>query len=179
MIIDAASGLRGVLINADTGERIPHARWANLETGEWEALASTPDGRRPLAPRRLVRGRCRLRFVPAPAVAAPPQGTGAGAPPTPAWQSPPGARGRVSTTWGRLQFVWPTCLCEHKGCERPANWLTCDEEEQEPERMPDGTLAERATISKRHYWCDYHFTPPLFTSRRGVTSEVDVAARPQ
>lgn len=175
MILDAKSGLRGTLFNAATGERIPFARRADLGTGEWEALAATPDGRHVLEPRRLVRGRCPLRFVPAPVVAQPPMQQQ----PPRVW-SPPAPDGRrVSRTWGRLQFVFPTCLCEHAGCERPATWLTCDEREGEPGVGADGTRYETGEVAARHYWCDWHYQSPTFTSLRGVVSAVAVEARPQ
>jgi hypothetical protein len=55
MILDAKSGLRGVLLNHHTGQRIPFARWANTETGEYEAWAENPAGREDNPP-PLLRG---------------------------------------------------------------------------------------------------------------------------
>jgi len=69
MILDSKSGIRGVLVDESTGQRIAFARKANLETGEWEAWQATPDGKeiwhdadgKPV----LLKGRCRLKFIPA------------------------------------------------------------------------------------------------------------------
>ena len=73
--LDSKGGLRGILVNAQTMQRIPFARWANLETGEYEAFYAGPDGKAfldslglPLYPDdqgkpRTVRGRAQLRFI--------------------------------------------------------------------------------------------------------------------
>ena len=62
MIIDSKAGARGMLVEAETGRPIRFARWANLETGAYEAFRMDPrEAKRrgiPLA-RLLYRGRAR------------------------------------------------------------------------------------------------------------------------
>lgn len=163
MIIDARSGLRGVLVNADTSARIPFARWANLETGEYEALAATPDGRQVLQPAQVVRGRCRLRWIPAAPVYRP------GRLIVPR-DEPPKRAVRIPAVAGQF--------CEHKGCSRLAEWRTMDEEELQPAVMPDGTREERARAVAFHRYCSWHYQNPTFTSLRGVEREVVPSVRP-
>lgn len=173
MILDARSGVRGTLWNADTGQPIHKARWANLNTGDWEALATLPDGQ-VIQPVRLIRGRCRLRFVPAGTVAA----STATAPaevtmPVYPLESLPGQRAGTPI----VAILGQECEC--RGCHRLATWRTADEEELEPAVGPEGALAERARVVRYHLWCDWHYQPPLFTSLRGVLKETHPRARPQ
>ena len=166
MILDAKSGLRGILVNAETGQRIPFARWANTETGEWEALAATPDGKSILQPKRIVRGKCRLRFVPSAGFVAP-------RPTVP--EDPPLAAGETKRV-----LAIPGRECEERFCHREAVWLTGDEEELEPQIGTDGRGYERGRVVRIHRYCNEHYRPPVHTSRRGVESEIEITtARPQ
>ena len=45
MIVHHKSGCKGVLVDRGTGRRIPFATWFDAETGEYEAIRATPDGR--------------------------------------------------------------------------------------------------------------------------------------
>lgn len=167
MIIDAKSGARGVLVNADTGCRVPFAKWANLETGEWEALAATPDGRRVAQPRRIVRGRNNLRWIPA----APRHRA------RPDFEPLAEAVERV-----RKGVALPDDTgeeCEGRTCHRRAVWGTTDEQEIEPAVTEEGRRFERAVSVKVHYFCDRCFRLPVFSSVRGVESEVQVKVRPE
>ncbi len=169
MIIDHRSGLEGVLIDADLGERIPFSRWANLETGDYEALAATPDGRAILQPPRIVKGRRRrLKFIPA--AGRFPSGPGKLLVP----EDEPPRKG------GDRVVMLPGRLCEVRGCGKLAEWQTADAEELEPATLPDGTRAERSRIAAVHLFCSWHYRWPVWTSLRGVQSEmVQVTARPQ
>src|SRR5579885_3284833 len=68
MILDSKSGLRGMLVNRDTGQPIRYARWADTETGCYEAFRINPEEARArgINPATLLyRGRARLEFIPA------------------------------------------------------------------------------------------------------------------
>lgn len=167
MILDSRTmpDLRGIVVNEETGQRIPFVRWCDTDTGDWEAWAATPDGRQKLRPPHLVRGRCRLRFVPLAPRAAPKR-----TPPPRPGQARPGQR----------LVVLPGVRCERPGCQRLAEWQTADEQELEPEILPDGSRAERAKMVRTHRWCSWCYQWPLFTSLRGVVREVtSIKARPQ
>lgn len=163
MILDVKCGVRGVLVNADTSERIPHARWANTETGEYEALVCGPDGK-PVRPARVVKGRCRLKFIQA--KAAPRKSA------TPPDAAPPQRKGVQIIALAGVE-------CDEPKCHRLATWRTAIEQEIEPEVQPDGLRAERAKMIKSEKWCAYHYRWPRFTSLSGVEREVEVIARPQ
>lgn len=169
MIIDSKSGLRGVLIDAETGERLAFARWANLATGEYEAFAATPDGRQILQPPRLVRGRRnRLKFV----EAAPRYPSGPGKLVIPEDEPPRRDVQRVPMVPGRP--------CEVRGCGKLAEWQVADAEELAPATLPDGTKAERSRVAAVHLYCSWHYRFPTWKSLRGVESEMtQVTARPE
>lgn len=156
MILDAKCGKRGVLVDGETGKRIPFARWANTETGEYEAFAATPDGCYMLKPARVIRGRVRcLRFVEE-------------APPV--QQAAPIAR-RPCIVAGHRE-------CEEPNCHRLAVWQTSDELLLEPVMDAARRRVERAKTVAVHYYCDLHWRPPTVTSQRGVVSVIDNVARP-
>jgi hypothetical protein len=170
VIVDARKGIRGVLVNAETGERIPFARWSNLETGEWEAWQATPDGKQVAKPPRLIRGQCKLRFVES---YAPPLRQPA------AVDAKAAAEQREEyhrKTEARL--LVPGDECEAKGCHRLAGWTVAVERRLAPVRLGDGRLQEHGVVVAVHAFCDRHYRSPVSISERGVESQVEVAARP-
>lgn len=162
MRLDAKSGLRGVLVNGDTGQPIRFARWADLDTGAYEAFAVGPDGQMAWPP-RVVRGQARLTFIPA-----------ASAKPSACSATPP-----LSPTKAIRVLALPDRECEERGCHRLADWRVGHEQLVEPEIGPDGKAYERGVITAVHYYCSWHYRAPLSTSQRGVESEVPVRVRPQ
>lgn len=169
MILDARAGLRGLLIDLDAGKPIRHARWADLDTGEYECLRAGPDGRPARGPdgRPLVyRGRARLQFIPTAPAGPRPRPAGAADGPDPRDLPPP-------------VIALPGWECEERGCHRPGVYETADEQVVEPHVGPDGRACERARVVRRHRWCEWHYRPPVSTSARGVESEVEVTVRPQ
>lgn len=172
MRLDSRTGLRGLWIDADTGARIPFVVWGDTETGEYEAWRATPDGRALAEPKQKIKGRARLRFVPAA--------------PTCKREVPPSLCGGTPvpdrTPRGGGSRLSPLAVqeCEVRACHRPAAWVVQDWRQVEPERGGDGCFYDRAVLLVRHYFCDWHYRPPVETSRRGVENEIDVqVARPQ
>lgn len=166
-IIDAHSGLRGVLIDADRGQPIRFARWANLETGEFKAFRSDPaEAKRlgiPLST-LLYEGRARLRFEErfvypksngiAPSVAA--------------------ALARTRRTYQHVQQIEGQ-ECEARGCHKLANWAVTDERECAPTPGGfEGRLCQTAEITHVSLLCHKHYREPRWTSLRGVESEVPI-----
>jgi hypothetical protein len=177
MILDAKSGVRGVLVNADTGQPIRWARWANLATGEYEAFRLDPAQARMVGvpPRLLIyRGMANLRFIeshvqlpsrpsPAPADVPPEELTN---------------RPLLKRTTERCLEV-PGRECDEPRCHALARWRVGHEQELPPVEGENGRLFERAATVAENYYCDKHYRNPTFTTLRGVQREVEVAARPQ
>lgn len=177
MRLDAHSGVRGLLINADTGKPIRWVCWADLpddpqQQGEYEAFREEPTAALargiPLSSLRY-QGRARLRFVRA----------------APVFRSRPSerrdlmgslaeARARVDR---RLLVLSEEC-CEPR-CHQRAQWAVSWEQLIEPERDSEGKLHERAVCVRQLAFCSSHYRPPVVRNLRGVESEVEVEVRPE
>ena len=173
MILDVKRGARGVLVNADTGERIAFARWADTDTGEYEAFR-TLDGKNIFRDDRgrpvLYRGRARLRFVPSQA------------PPLLPRPSDPRdlARSLAEARRAHPLVVSSGRECDEPGCHALAEWESASERVIEPEVGNDGHSYERGVVTRLKRWCPRHYRPGTTVSLRGVESEIDVGrARPQ
>lgn len=152
MIIDARQGDRGLLEDLAAGVVIRRARWANLETGEFEARTS--DG-------RLYGGRTRLRWTPI--------RTPCGGPPGPIPHA-------TAPTAG--VYVFTNRPCEHYGCVRRAEWKVADEAPLSPE-TDAGVSYERAQTIGVRYYCSWHYQPPRLLIEGDVAKVYDeVKARP-
>ncbi len=170
MVIDSKSGLRGMLVDADTGKPIRWAKWADLDSGEYTAFRINPkEARQRGIPLEsiLYSGKTRLRWVPAAPRFRPSKPSDA--------ESLDEARQRLGIAIPPVDGV----ECEEPGCHRLAEWSVAREQLIEPERMPDGTLAERAVMIGRHQYCSRHYRNPVQVSLTGVESEVEATARPQ
>ncbi len=182
MRLDSRSGLRGLLMNRDTGERIRFVRWAEIpddpeQPGEFEAFRCEPEAYKALGlplTDIIYRGKARLRFIPA-------------APRIPG--KPTSERdlaGSLDEARARLQCK-PLLIdpnnpreCDEPKCHRLALWIVSDEQEIEPQADGKGALGERAVMLGGRFYCNYHYRQPTFTSVRGVTNEVPIEeARPQ
>ncbi len=176
MIIDYRSGLRGVLVDASTGKRIPFGTWANLDTGEWKAWAATHDGKRVAFPKREVSGRCPLRFVESyapqvPARPALPDGAGDRA-------QGEALRQQYRRTTDRILIVRGVG-CEQPGCGRPAAYRVADELLLEPETDAAGRQHERAMTVASHRYCARHYRAPRQLAPNGDTvCRVEVPVQP-
>jgi hypothetical protein len=177
MRLDSKSGVRGVLLNAETGQPIRWAKWAEIpddpsQPGEFEAFREEPTAaaaRGIPATAILYRGRCRLRFIPA----APRFGT-----------KPSAVRDLVGSLDEARRRVDKRLLilsdeCDEPGCHRWADWQVAHEQLIEPEVDAQGKRHERAVTVKIENWCAKHYRPPVQTNQRGVESEVEVEARPE
>lgn len=171
MIIDAKSGIRGVLVDATTGRRIPFARYANLETGEWEAFQATLDGKLIAKPLNLLKGKCPLRFVESYAPKVKPVSV---ADRQAAVEEMEEVR---RTTEQRL--LLPGDYCEAKGCHRLAEWHVSWHKLLTPVVGPHGMPQERLALLSVHDYCSRHYRLPRETSLRGIEQELQVAVRPQ
>jgi hypothetical protein len=180
MRLDAKSGVRGLLVNVETGALIRFTLWAEIpddprQPGEYEAWRWPPDEcrRRYAAGEQreslVVRGRCRLRFVPAAPLFAPRPS---------AREDLAGSLDEARRRVDRRLLVLGT-ECSEPLCHRPATWAVSWEQLIEPERDADGNLHERAVCVRRVAYCEAHYRPPRQRSLRGVESEVPVLARPQ
>jgi hypothetical protein len=179
MRLDSKSGVRGMLINAETGQPIRWVRWADVpdhpeQQGDFEAFTINPDDAKargiPLAD-TVYRGRCRMRFVPA----------------APRFASTPTSQRDLNGSLedARRRLVQPKLLvpgeeCDEPGCHRLSAFRVSDEVEIEPQRDAEGRQLERAVATRIRSYCDKHYRLPTFTSTRGVQSEVEIEeARPQ
>ncbi len=178
MIISAKSGKRGVLVNADTGERIPLARWANTETGEYERFA-TLDGKTILRDgdnRPLVnRGKANIKFIESQAIINP-----AKEPLTPE-QEKEEIRTIAKDYVTDYQEITPTddVECDERNCHKLARWKVAHEQEIDPGVNTTGNPCERAITIDVELFCDDHWRPPTITTTRGITKEHTVDVRPK
>lgn len=171
MILDSTTGIAGVLVNADTNERIPFASWANLATGEYIAFRATPDGSARIEPFEKYTGRARLKFIEGKSIPL-------------KVPSAVDARAALEEVNEYRRTISPKLLvldecCEAKGCHRLSEWYVGHERQLEPVRMPNGKLHERQVIISTHAYCSQHYRLPVSVNQRGVESEVQVRlARP-
>ncbi len=177
MIISAKSGKRGVLVNTDTGERIPLARWANTETGEYERFA-TLDGKTILRDgdnRPLVnRGKARLKFIESGTIINP------GKESLTPEQEKEEIRTIAKDYVKDYQEITPTpgIECDEPMCHRLAQWEVAHEQEIDPGVNTTGNPCERAVTVETGRFCSEHWRPPTITTLRGITKEQVVNVRP-
>lgn len=191
MRITAKDGHRGVLVDLDTGRRIPHARWYDTETGEYETVQRGLDGV-PV----FTRGRGRLKFIQGAILYHRAAATGEA--PIPAG-SPSLARGQRTGRGRRLPGWLLEHDCEAYACIRKAQWVTADEIQLPPGEktvvippiiagngsilVPAKTVVrryQRGKVLRRHYWCHQHYTCPGIQHPDGSIDPQEVqAGRPQ
>ena len=169
------AGQSGVLVDADTGQRIRWAMWANLTTGEYEALRMHPAEIRRRGLKAVdcaYKGRAHLRYV-----AFAPRVVGL---------SKPHTASEIAEMVRHARKGLPCLIvegveCDEPKCHRLAEWQTVEEQEIEPAiGAPFGVAQplERAVAVKVWRWCPWHYRFPTFKSLRGVESETQVKARP-
>jgi hypothetical protein len=175
MRLDSRSGVRGLLMNLDTGKPIRWVRWADVpesteQQGEFEAFRCNPEQAKaqgiPLS-EIIYRGKCRMRFVPA----------------APRIPGKPSNQRDLSGSLddARKRLVEPKLLipgeeCEYPGCHNLSAFRCSEEVEIEPEVDAEGKAYERAVTVRVRCYCSNpkHYRNPVFTSIRGVQSEVAV-----
>lgn len=171
-------GTHGALIRTDTSQKIPFARYANTETGEWQAWASTPEGEM-INPPQLLRGKCPIRFEVSTTLQArrTPKMAKRQPPPIQTPQQTAAEIRKIAKDYGFIELIKiPGVECEYPGCHRLATWQTGDEQIIDP--APGGF--ERAFTKRVHKYCSdpRHWRAPVRTSIRGVESEIDVETDP-
>jgi len=172
--VEQPVGSHGLLVDRATGRKIPFARKANTDTGEWEAWATDAGGEMEQPP-RLLTGKGPIDFILSrlPVLPRPKQRL----------LSPAEEAAEIRTI--RLDYGYqellqvPGILCDEPRCQALAAYQTGSEQEIDPGVLPDGATCERAFTRKVQRWCPRHFRNPTFTNRRGVESEVEVTVRPQ
>lgn len=172
MILDSTTGVRGLLVNADTGQPIRWAIWADTETGYYEAFRSDPEIAKKLGidPTLLrYRDKARLRFVPAAPVATPR--------PTDPRDAAESMR-EAKLLWSKPIVIMPGQECEERSCHRLAEYRTAVERVIEPVVHTDGKVYKRSIVVEVKNWCPRHYRLPLRISQRGVESETEVTVRP-
>ena len=179
MRIDAKSGLRGELFDADTGAQIRWCRWADLATGEYEAFRQDPDEAeaRGLSLYALVyRGRCRLRFEE--------REREVRLPPRLVLRDGTGDARQAAALRQKYQRVIEKIVsvrgvgCEWPACGRDAEWLTGDLMLLPPEES-GGLFYRRQALVNRHRYCSRHYRLPRVIAPNGDTiREVEVLAMP-
>ncbi len=179
MIFKAADGIRGKLLDLDTGEVIPKVVWFNDQDGTFEAFKVDQRG-------EVLRGhdggavvwwgKGNLRFV---------QDAQPGkvlAPRKPkSFPSEKAPRQKVRQKHRRLSVKLFNADCEHYACLRPAEYAVSDEMDLPP-LVAGGRRWARAKTLKVHYFCAFHYQPPRILDGRGeVMSEWEEAGgvRPQ
>lgn len=193
MILRAQDGVRGKVIDLDTGQLMRRLVWVDLDTGHFEAYQSNPDGsvkQDASGGKPTIRGIGRFRFEPAP----PRKDPLAGAPNCARCNSRltlPGddlcvtcrAAQEVSKqarTDGKTRNTMPVRMeaiipvldqhCIHYGCDRVATWLVSDEA---PASYEPGTFQgkkcwyERGVTVGRRFYCEWHKQPPRLLDPRG------------
>jgi len=173
MRLDSHSGMRGMLVNADTNQPIRWAIWADTDTGEYEAFRADPE----IAERLGValaslryRGRARLRFIPARVQPTPK--------PTDQRDASESMR-EAKLLWAKPIIVVPGQECDERYCHALAEWRTAMERVIEPIVGDDGKTYKRSIVTEVKNWCPKHYRYPQRVSLRGVESETVVTARPQ
>lgn len=163
-IIDSRSGVRGVLVDLDTGQRIPFARWCNTDTGEWEAFAPGPDGKQT---KRVIRGRGRIHFVP-----------GSGVKPRPNTPSASLSQQPAATATRQRILALSDRPCQAYGCSREATWKVADEQQLDPVEA-DGKKYDAAKLIGVRYYCEWHYDwPRLYDKKLELIENTIVKARP-
>lgn len=178
LLIDSRSGLRGVLVNADTNSPIRWGRWARLPlsngvpdptlVGSYSAFRCEPKAAKAmgLSLRDLVyEAAARLKWV------------------TGKILRPPTEPLPVQLPGGRQRYTRIVPLhdrgCEHYACHRAAEWLVCDETALPP-LVAGGKQFEQAVTRDVRWWCSRHYQVPTVYDLDGelITIVDEIGARP-
>lgn len=201
MRLHQRDGVRGVVIDLDTGRRVPKVIWVDVEKGELEAYqVEGPEGRETVKKDAAgdyltyqARGRFRLINLSTPS-ARPKYKLGA--PLCVVCKSPftlPGedrcvsckSKDRGKGPRAQASRLTPQQLleaqpCDHKGCNRPAAYAVSDEVQASPVKgtggwgpSPGTYLFERATMVGQRLYCEWHYLPPRELDEKGEVVGVD------
>lgn len=174
MRIHASMGIRGSLVDATTGQLIRKAIWADLETGEYEALKLDGNGNTIGEPGKELRyfGKAKLKFVPAKIL---------DDKPSQPEEEPNRKKPVVKQRPTPIRIPLFSKHCQHYACNRVAAWMVSEEEELPPLRKGNRLLV-RAKLLRVCYWCSFHYVPPKLFDAKGELIEIDHEAggvRPQ
>jgi hypothetical protein len=142
------------------GKIIRKAIWANLETGEYEAILVNEAGesiRDEKGKCITYRGKTRLQFTPA-----------ANLDPPASIPSQPTSTKKVAKN---IPIPLFSCYCQHPGCVKVANWMVSDEVSLPPIKVGKRFFSRGKTVAKRYY-CSWHYVPPRLLDSRGEVIEI-------
>ncbi len=171
MIIRASDGIRGLLVDLQTNQPILMPVWANLETGEYEALKADGNGQ-PIGPpgkELRIKGKTQLKFIPAKSVD------------VKIGEPEPVAKPKIHRRPEPIKVPLFSRYCQHYGCNRIAAWMVSEEEELPPLRK-GRRLLKQAKLLRVCYFCSFHYVGPKLFDHRGELIEIDHEAggvRPQ
>jgi hypothetical protein len=190
MIFDARQGFKGLVIDLDTGQRIPRVQTLDLERGICEAFQVGTDGKRlytigPGGERVALTVTLRGRFKVLPRLAPPSSRIIMGAPKCQRCPSLLTLRG---------DDLCPACRAKERGqrhtmqaervhdlllpqkcaaCTRQGVWCVADEVEVTPEQAGRSLYDRGATVGRRYYCARCFQSPRLLDARGDVIQELE------
>lgn len=171
MLLRASDGIRGLVINQDTGNPIRKVIWANLQTGDFEAFRTDAEGRiiaDDFGRHLKYRGKCRLKFIPAKTLSSSSKQEEEQLPLHP----------KVTQKIKKITVPLFDLPCDYKGCHRIAEWMVSDEVELPPIKN-NGRLYSRARTVDRRVYCSWHYKPPRLLDHKGeMIKEYENVVRP-
>jgi hypothetical protein len=164
MLLHVRDGIRGTIIDCETGRRVPKPIWLDTETGTCEFYQVDAAGRIKTDAAgnyltTLARGR--FKFIPrAPTVPA--------VTPAPPVSPPPAMRAETRRRLRTSPLNTPLLCqrCDHYACDRVAEWQTSDEVTLPPQ-VAGGRRYERGKVIEVRFWCDFHFEAPRLMDHTG------------
>lgn len=192
MRLYAEQGLRGTVVDLDTGRRVPKVIWIDLDSMELEAFRVTDKGefvRSPDGSYATYTAKGKFRLDPVTPRAIPKVKEGARC--CEICKHPltlPGSElcvrcNSAKRRNGRLAQAVPPhdalTRCQHKGCARMADWVVADEVDISPLRKKGLWWSRGATVARRYY-CHWHYSPPRLLDQDGEPVGVleDLGVRP-
>lgn len=166
MRLYAKDGVRGKLIDLDTGKPVPKVVWFDTETGEFQAYQTGADGqilRDAQGDYLVYLARGRLRFFPEDK----PRAVRLPCPDPEPVTKPPRRTSKDERLDAWMLGILP---CSHYACTRTAEWAVSDEEPAAPQ-IVDRMAYTQATIVNRRFFCAFHYKPPRLLDHKGEVVE--------
>lgn len=189
MILDPTKGIKGTVIDLDTGQPVRNVKYLNTETGYLEAYQTDPTGKvlRDANGFRFTVYQGRFKFIPAESPKQPKIIMGA-----------PHCSLCNSKMTLRGDDLCPACRAKERGqrnkmkvekigvplfnvkcelCSRVATWYVSDEVEVTPELSNKRLYGRGVTVGRRSY-CAWCFKPPQLLDDKGEVIKQLESIRP-